>query len=84
MELVGGLVNPRAKRGIASSKKYQPDELSVGAREQNTLGTCRKVKQRLGHESKGPPSSLNLYIFRDLGRIGPMAGNGLSSIQTRV
>jgi hypothetical protein len=45
MELVGGLANLRAKRGIASSKKYQPDELSVGAREQIHLaraGSCSK------------------------------------------
>jgi len=34
-----------------SAQKYQPDKLSVGAREQE-LGTCANCLQYLGHEGQ--------------------------------
>ena len=66
-----------------SAQKYQPDKLSVGARELE-LGTCAKSLQSLGHEAQfwTTPKTPDFFDVNDGGI--PKIVQNESGIQTGV
>jgi hypothetical protein len=69
--------------GQVSVQKYQPDKLSVGAREQE-LGTCANCLQSLGHEVQLWTRTKTLDFFDVKAGGIPKIAQDESGIQTEV